>query len=667
MKIRWMGLLLLVLALAGCMEKDVQLPSSGAVPTVPTETRETVQTVPVTELEETLPTGPEEGDFVRVLQFIPEAEQELLYATDRNFTGQRIYEFEDAYLRYGTVKKLMTVAEELAEQGLFLKIWDGFRPVSAQFRLWEACPDPAYVSNPETGFSSHSRGNTVDLTLVDRAGAELVMPTGFDDFSDKADRDYSDCTGEEQENALLLQTVMEKHGFKGYAGEWWHFSDTESYPVEETFLPVTEVWCYADCREFISLRKKTDVSAECLRKIPAGEQFKITALYGDFVLAEYEGQYGYVLRSYTAPVEEKKIWAANCQEYISFRNAPDGEVITTIPKLGEMELLGWEGRYAHVIYEGQAGYVLSSYIRPKEVKLPENLEITANYSYGQMLADLEMLAETYSEAEWTSAGTSELGREIPVLRIGDENAEYHVLVQGAIHGREHMTAWLLVAMAADWLEKGITADVCWHILPMVNPDGVTISQCGIQNQAQRILYQSDVENGYTSAAEVSYASQWKANGLGVDINRNFPAGWELIEDRESLSAQKYRGESPFSSAEAKVLRDYTMKGDFDATISYHAYGSLIYYEYGKKQTVNRQSEELALAVRQATGYRLQSSSGIDGAGYKDWVIEELEIPSITVEIGCGPVPLEERECYSVYERNCLVLEAVTEWLKGSEA
>jgi len=172
-----------------------------------------------------------------VLDWIPEIRQELKYATPDNFTGQTIYPFSDAYLRYGTVKKLQAVSEELAAQGLALKIWDGFRPVSAQFTLWQVCPDPTYVANPQTGFSSHSRGNTLDVTLVYADGTELEMPTGFDDFSEKADRDYSECNTRAANNALLLQDVMEKHGFAGYFGEWWHYSDTQSYPVDETFEP----------------------------------------------------------------------------------------------------------------------------------------------------------------------------------------------------------------------------------------------------------------------------------------------------------------------------------------------------------------------------------------------------------------------------------------------
>lgn len=180
---------------------------------------------------------PTPEDFVRVLDRVPGIRQELMYATDRNFTGQVIYGFSDAYLRYGTVKKLAAVSADLAELGLSLKIWDSYRPVSAQFKLWEVCPNPAFVADPRKGFSSHSRGNTLDVTLVDADGNELEMPTGFDDFSAKADRDYSDCSETAATHAELLEILMEKHGFQGYYAEWWHFSDTDEYPVEESFIP----------------------------------------------------------------------------------------------------------------------------------------------------------------------------------------------------------------------------------------------------------------------------------------------------------------------------------------------------------------------------------------------------------------------------------------------
>lgn len=170
-------------------------------------------------------------DLVRILDYIPSIYVDLKYAAEDNFTGTAIYDFTDASLRYGTVKKLAEVQDELLERGYSLKIWDAYRPVSAQFKLWEVCPDAAYVANPNKGYSSHSRGSTIDVTLVMADGAQITMPSGFDDFSALADRDYSDVSDEAAENAQILEDVMSSHGFNGYSAEWWHYSDNTSYPV----------------------------------------------------------------------------------------------------------------------------------------------------------------------------------------------------------------------------------------------------------------------------------------------------------------------------------------------------------------------------------------------------------------------------------------------------
>ena len=173
---------------------------------------------------------PEDDEYVLVNKYIPDIYVELMYATDNNFTGVRIYDFTDAYLRYGTVKKLANVQKELKEQGYSLKIWDAYRPFEAQQKLWEVYPDPNYVANPANGMKKHNLGGTVDITMVAADGSVISMPTEFDDFSLKADRDYSDIEDEEAvKNVMILQNAMENNGFTGYQGEGWDYSYTVEY------------------------------------------------------------------------------------------------------------------------------------------------------------------------------------------------------------------------------------------------------------------------------------------------------------------------------------------------------------------------------------------------------------------------------------------------------
>lgn len=301
--------LLVFLLLSGCTKKPVveNTPPSTVpettctVPVIPETTAPapaTVPTEPAAQPEPLPQREPSPEELVRVRDYIPGIFQELSYATEDNFTGQVIYSFSDAYLRYGTVQKLSAVQQALSDTGLSLKIWDGFRPVSAQFRLWEICPDPTYVSDPTVGYSSHSRGNTVDITLVDAEGQELEMPTGFDDFTSLADRDYSDCSQTAANNALYLQELMESAGFTGYWGEWWHFSDTVRYEVAQSFSPMESTAATVEAADAVPFLSQPDLESPILAWITPGEAVTLRATEGDFSLADYRGTWGYVPTRY---------------------------------------------------------------------------------------------------------------------------------------------------------------------------------------------------------------------------------------------------------------------------------------------------------------------------------------------------------------------------------
>lgn len=240
-------------------------------------------------------------DFVKVKDYIPDLVVDLKYSTVDNFTGERVYEFNDLYLRYGTVLKLMEVQKELRQHGLLMKVWDGFRPTGAQKILWNAKPDPAYVSNPATGYSNHSRGNTVDVTLVDASGEEVEMPSGYDAFSALGDRDYSDCSQKAAENAQLLEDVMTKYGFVGYEGEWWHYADQTEYDVEKVFDPSVVALWKAECNQYINLRVAADYTSEAIAQIPKNYTFTLLGYVNGFAYVEYKGQRGYVNADYISP------------------------------------------------------------------------------------------------------------------------------------------------------------------------------------------------------------------------------------------------------------------------------------------------------------------------------------------------------------------------------
>lgn len=220
--------IMIILGMTACGQKKNVI-TDKTIETEKVSIQETI-TQKVTTQEITTEKEPEDDEYVLVNKYIPDIYVELMYATDNNFTGVRIYDFTDAYLRYGTVKNLANVQKELKEQGYSLKIWDAYRPFEAQQKLWEVYPDPNYVANPANGMKKHNLGGTVDITMVAADGTVISMPTEFDDFSLKADRNYSDIDNEEAvKNVMILQNAMENNGFTGYQGEWWDYSDTVEY------------------------------------------------------------------------------------------------------------------------------------------------------------------------------------------------------------------------------------------------------------------------------------------------------------------------------------------------------------------------------------------------------------------------------------------------------
>lgn len=158
---------------------------------------------------------------------------DVRYATENNFTGQKLYETNKVFLIKKVAESLVKAHKYLKEKyNLRLKIYDGYRPLSVQKKMWKIMPDEKYVANPAKG-SRHNRGCAVDLTLVDSLGNELDMGTPYDDFTEKAHIDYVNLPDKILRNRKILQEAMTKFGFKPMRTEWWHFDykDWEKYPI----------------------------------------------------------------------------------------------------------------------------------------------------------------------------------------------------------------------------------------------------------------------------------------------------------------------------------------------------------------------------------------------------------------------------------------------------
>jgi beta-N-acetylhexosaminidase/D-alanyl-D-alanine dipeptidase len=189
-----------------------------------------------------------EAGFVEPVRLDPSFVLDIRYATTNNFTGQKVYPSAHCFLRVDISKRLQNVQALLRRQGLGLKIFDCYRPFSVQEHFWSIIPDERYVGKPvrKDGVivqsSRHNRGAAVDVTLVDRNGRELPMPTGYDDFTDAAHRDKAKPGSVAAHNSKLLERAMVSQGFIPLATEWWHFDGPgwEGYPPLDLPLPVDD-------------------------------------------------------------------------------------------------------------------------------------------------------------------------------------------------------------------------------------------------------------------------------------------------------------------------------------------------------------------------------------------------------------------------------------------
>lgn len=248
------------------------------------------------------------------------------------------------------------------------------------------------------------------------------------------------------------------------------------------------------------------------------------------------------------------------------------------------------------------------------------------FRYSDLLYEMQLFCR--NGVETGNIGNSELGQQIPYIFVGKKNGNY-MIVQGAIHAREHLTA-LLVVNLAKHLVKNPQLSLLGGIyfVPMVNPDGVRLCQEGVG-----FVGDKQRKSNLLAINGNSDFSLWKANVDGVDLNVNFDARWgEGAENCFCKSSQNYVGKYPFSARETRALAEFTCKIKPCVTLSYHLKGEEIYWEFGQTSHRRYRDKRYAQAISNYTGYKVVSLSDSVG-GYKDWCVEKLHIPSFTVEVG----------------------------------
>lgn len=198
--------------------------------------------------------------FVLLADYVPQIVQEIRYYSTYNFVGDRIDGYEEpcALLTKEAARALKAVSNEMVVQGYRLKVFDAYRPACAvrHFILWGIedqdvrmkpyfYPDLQKQELFAKGYiakqSGHSRGSTVDLTLLDmKTGKEVDMGSPFDLFHEISHPDCRTVTDEQYENRMFLQQAMTRNGFLPIDCEWWHFTlENEPYPDIYFEFPVS--------------------------------------------------------------------------------------------------------------------------------------------------------------------------------------------------------------------------------------------------------------------------------------------------------------------------------------------------------------------------------------------------------------------------------------------
>lgn len=291
-----------------------------------------------------------------------------------------------------------------------------------------------------------------------------------------------------------------------------------------------------------------------------------------------------------------------------------------------------------------------------------------SYSSNIMNLNITALRKIYPFLSVTSIGTSVLGKSIPVIRFGTGQKE--VFYNASFHANEWITTPLLMKFLETLCKSYVNnvdvfginprelfTSVALYIVPMVNPDGVDLVTRQIQPGSAAYTRAKIISSGFP---DIDFPNGWKANIEGVDLNLQFPAGWE--EAREIKYAQGYNrpaprdfvGFGPLTAPESLAVYNFTLRHNFNLVLAYHTQGRVIFYEY--QDYTPEESRAIADKFAKVSGYAVTEVPYASSfAGYKDWFIYYYRKPGFTIEAGIGTNPLPISQFDSIYSENLGIL------------
>lgn len=297
--------------------------------------------------------------------------------------------------------------------------------------------------------------------------------------------------------------------------------------------------------------------------------------------------------------------------------------------------------------------------------------VPTDISYGSNILEINSkgFASKFPFLEQGNIGYSILGKELKYFKFG--NGPKQVFYNGSIHGNEWINTTLLMKFLENLCMAYLNRENIWgypavslfnqytlYVVPLANPDGVDLVVGNLQKYALK---------SYNSAKQLSlnypsipFPNGWKANIEGIDLNLQFPAEWEMARNNKFSQGytkpgpRDYVGPSPLYASEARALYNFTLSKKFLLILAYHSQGETIYWKF--LNYLPPRSYEIGRHFSHVSGYLLETTPYASGfAGYKDWFIQNYNLPGYTIETGLGENPLPISQFQDIYNKNIGIL------------
>ena len=243
---------------------------------------------------------------------------------------------------------------------------------------------------------------------------------------------------------------------------------------------------------------------------------------------------------------------------------------------------------------------------------------------------------------------------IAVERILNKSFDTAIFLS-SIHAREHITTDLVLEM----IKRGCFEEIKnlnLSFILMANPDGVKLEHVGVKAFPRGARSKLIEANGGSEDF-----SMWKANARGVDLNNNFDARFGSNVHSKKPASQGFAGRKASSEKETKMIVKYTQKIKPFITVSYHSKGEEIYYNFFQSGKRLMRDKMVAEEFEKITGYKIKNVEKSSSGGYKDWCVEKLKIPALTIEVGSDELshPISRENLEEIFEKNKNVAKALS--------